>query len=54
MILKQRLIQLKIELQAMKKETDTAANKRRQKLEEQIDKLEKELIEIKAILLNNK
>ena len=32
--LDRRLIQLKIELQAMKKETDTAANKRRQKLEE--------------------
>ena len=33
----------------MKKETDTAANKRRQKLEEQIDKLEKEFANLDEI-----
>ncbi|MEC7636198.1 MAG: AAA family ATPase, partial [Pseudomonadota bacterium] len=52
--LDRRLIQLKIELQAMKKETDTAANKRRQKLEEQIDKLEKEFANLDEIWSSEK
>ena len=38
----------------MKKETDTAANKRRQKLEEQIDKLEKEFANLDEIWSSEK
>jgi len=48
--LERRLIQLKIEREALKKETDEASAKRRTKLEEDIDKLEQEYADLDEIL----
>ena len=48
--LERRLIQLKIEREALKKETDEASRKRRDKLEEDIDKLEQEYADLDEIL----
>jgi ATP-dependent Clp protease ATP-binding subunit ClpB len=48
--LERRLIQLKIEREALKKETDEASAKRRAKLEEDIDKLEREYSDLDEIL----
>jgi ATP-dependent Clp protease ATP-binding subunit ClpB len=48
--LERRLIQLKIEREAMKKETDEASRKRLAKLEEDIDKLEQEYADLDEIL----
>jgi ATP-dependent Clp protease ATP-binding subunit ClpB len=47
--LDRRLIQLKMERQALKKETDEASQKRRQILEEEISKLEKEYADLNEI-----
>jgi ATP-dependent Clp protease ATP-binding subunit ClpB len=58
--LDRRLIQLKIELQAMKKDTDDASKKRREKLDQQIKELEREFADLdevwtaeKALLQNS-
>src|SRR5690606_28563237 len=48
--LEPRLIQLKIEREALKKETDEASRKRREKLEEDIAKLEKEFADLDEVL----
>lgn len=48
--LERRLIQLKIEREALKKETDEASRKRRTKLEEDIKKLELEFADLDEIL----
>jgi ATP-dependent Clp protease ATP-binding subunit ClpB len=48
--LERRLIQLKIEREALKKETDEASLKRRAKLEEEISKLELEYADLDEIL----
>ncbi|MDR0781716.1 MAG: ATP-dependent chaperone ClpB [Pseudomonadales bacterium] len=48
--LERRLIQLKIEREALKKETDEASKKRREKLEEDIAKLEKEYADLDEVL----
>ena len=48
--LERRLIQLKIEREALKKETDDASKKRREKLEEEIGTLEKEYADLDEIL----
>jgi ATP-dependent Clp protease ATP-binding subunit ClpB len=48
--LERRLIQLKIEREALKKETDEASRKRREKLEEDIGKLEQEYADLDEIL----
>jgi ATP-dependent Clp protease ATP-binding subunit ClpB len=48
--LERRLIQLKIEREALKKETDDASKKRLEKLEEDIAKLEKEYADLDEIL----
>jgi ATP-dependent Clp protease ATP-binding subunit ClpB len=48
--LERRLIQLKIEREALKKETDEASRKRREKLEEDIGRLEKEYADLDEIL----
>ncbi len=47
--LDRRLIQLKMERQALKKETDEASQKRRQTLEEEISQLEKEYADLNEI-----
>lgn len=47
--LDRRLIQLKIEREALKKEKDDASKKRRKILEEEIDKLEKQYADLDAI-----
>ncbi len=47
--LDRRLIQLKIEREALKKETDDASKKRREDLEHQIEALEKEYSELEEI-----
>ncbi|HTQ99070.1 MAG TPA: AAA family ATPase, partial [Candidatus Acidoferrum sp.] len=52
--LERRLIQLKIEREALKKETDEASKKRREKLEEEIAKLEKEFADLDEILRSEK
>jgi ATP-dependent Clp protease ATP-binding subunit ClpB len=48
--LERRLIQLKIEREALKKETDEASKKRLEKLQEDIDRLEKEFADLDEIL----
>ncbi len=48
--LDRRLIQLKIEREALKKETDEASRKRLDKLNEDITKLEKELADLEEVL----
>ncbi len=48
--LERRLIQLKIEREALKKETDEASRKRRDKLQEDITRLEKEYADFDEIL----
>jgi ATP-dependent Clp protease ATP-binding subunit ClpB len=48
--LERRLIQLKIEREALKKETDEASSKRRAKLEEDIGRLEREYADLDEIL----
>ena len=52
--LERRLIQLKIEREAMKKETDAAAKKRQKKLEEDISGLEKEYADLEQIWIAEK
>ena len=52
--LERRLIQLKIEREAMKKETDTAAKKRQKKLQEDIGSLEKEYADLEQIWIAEK
>ncbi|MFO1430212.1 MAG: ATP-dependent chaperone ClpB [Candidatus Competibacteraceae bacterium] len=47
--LERRLIQLKIEREAVKKETDEASRKRLENLEQEIGKLEKELADLEEI-----
>ena len=47
--LERRLIQLKIEREALKKESDTASKKRRASLEEEIGKLEREFSDLEEI-----
>jgi ATP-dependent Clp protease ATP-binding subunit ClpB len=47
--LERRLIQLKIEREALKKETDAASKKRLQDLEEEIDRLEREFSDLEEI-----
>ena len=47
--LERRLIQLKIEREALKKESDDASKRRRADLEEQIDKLEAELADLEEV-----
>ena len=47
--LERRLIQLKIEREALKKESDAASKKRRQSLEDEIDKLEREYSDLEEI-----
>ncbi|MDY6982973.1 MAG: ATP-dependent chaperone ClpB, partial [Pseudomonadota bacterium] len=48
--LERRLIQLKIEREALKKETDDASKKRLEKLQEDINRLEKEYADLDEIL----
>jgi ATP-dependent Clp protease ATP-binding subunit ClpB len=48
--LERRLIQLKIEREALKKETDEASRKRLEKLQEDIERLEKEYADLDEIL----
>ncbi|MGV3590129.1 MAG: Clp protease N-terminal domain-containing protein, partial [Gammaproteobacteria bacterium] len=48
--LERRLIQLKIEREALKKETDEASRKRLEKLQEDINRLEKEYADLDEIL----
>ena len=52
--LERRMVQLKIELEALKKETDEASRKRRDKLEEDIRKLEREYSDLDEILRSEK
>ncbi|MFT5503433.1 MAG: ATP-dependent Clp protease ATP-binding subunit ClpB [Gammaproteobacteria bacterium] len=52
--LERRLIQLKIEREALKKESDAASNKRRQSLEEEIGKLEREYSDFDEIWKSEK
>lgn len=47
--LERRLIQLKIEREALKKETDEASKKRLQQLQEEIDKLEKNYSDLEEV-----
>ena len=47
--LERRLIQLKIEREALKKESDAASKKRRQSLEDEISKLEREYSDLEEI-----
>jgi ATP-dependent Clp protease ATP-binding subunit ClpB len=47
--LERRLIQLKIEREALKKESDSASKKRRQSLEDEISKLEREYSDLEEI-----
>ena len=53
-ILDRRLIQLKIEREALKKETDEASRKRLEALEDQIGKLEKEYSDLEEIWKSEK
>jgi ATP-dependent Clp protease ATP-binding subunit ClpB len=52
--LERRLIQLKIEREALKKETDEASRKHREKLQEDIERLEKEYADLDEILRTEK
>ena len=52
--LERRLIQLKIEREAMRKETDTAAKKRQKELQEDIGNLEKEFADLEQIWMAEK
>jgi ATP-dependent Clp protease ATP-binding subunit ClpB len=52
--LDRRLVQLKIEYEALKKETDKAARKRKDKLHEDIGTLEKEYIDLEEIWISEK
>src|SRR5688500_15530335 len=52
--LERRLIQLKIEREALKKETDEASRKHRDKLQEDIERLEKEYADLDEILRTEK
>jgi ATP-dependent Clp protease ATP-binding subunit ClpB len=52
--LERRLIQLKIEREAMKKETDLAAKKRQKKLQEDIGSLEKDYADLEQIWMAEK
>ena len=52
--LERRLIQLKIEREAMRKETDTAVKKRQKKLQEDIGDLEKEYADLEQIWMAEK
>ncbi len=52
--LERRLIQLKIEQEALKKESDAASKKRKQSLEEEIDKLEREYSDLEEIWKSEK
>ncbi len=52
--LERRLIQLKIEQEALKKETDSSSQKRLQKLVEEIDKLDHEFSELNEIWVAEK
>jgi ATP-dependent Clp protease ATP-binding subunit ClpB len=52
--LERRLIQLKIEREAMKKETDLAAKKRQRKLQEDIGSLEKDYADLEQIWMAEK
>jgi ATP-dependent Clp protease ATP-binding subunit ClpB len=52
--LERRLIQLKIEREAMKKETDSAAKKRQKKLQEDIGSLEKDYADLEQIWMAEK
>jgi ATP-dependent Clp protease ATP-binding subunit ClpB len=52
--LERRLIQLKIEREALKKETDESSRKHREKLEEDIQRLEKEYADLDEILRTEK
>ena len=52
--LERRLIQLKIEREAMRKETDTAVKKRQKKLQEDIGNLEKEYADLEQIWIAEK
>jgi ATP-dependent Clp protease ATP-binding subunit ClpB len=52
--LERRLIQLKIEREALKKESDAASKKRRQSLEEEIGKLEREYSDLDEIWKSEK
>ena len=52
--LERRLIQLKIELEAMKKESDEASRKRRKNLEDEIASLEKEYADLEEIWKSEK
>jgi len=52
--LERRLIQFKIELEAMKKESDEASKKRRKSLEDEIDRLEREYADLDEIWKSEK
>jgi len=52
--LERRLIQLKIELEAMKKESDEASKKRRKNLEQEIERLEKDYADLDEIWKSEK
>ena len=52
--LERRLIQLKMEKEALKKETDEASKKRQQKLEDEIKELEREYSDLDEILKSEK
>ena len=52
--LERRLIQLKMEREAVKKETDEASKKRLQKLEDEINELEREFSDLDEILKSEK
>ncbi|MBT1136252.1 type VI secretion system ATPase TssH, partial [Pseudomonas sp. PAH14] len=52
--LDRRLIQLKVESQALKKEEDEAAKKRLEKLTEEIDRLEREYADLEEIWASEK
>jgi ATP-dependent Clp protease ATP-binding subunit ClpB len=52
--LERRLIQLKIEREALKKESDAASNKRREALEDEISKLEREYSDLEEVWKSEK
>lgn len=52
--LERRLIQLKIEREALKKETDDASKKRLEKLEQDIEKMEREFSDLDEVLRSEK
>ena len=52
--LERRLIQLKIELEAMKKESDEASKKRRGNLEQEIERLEREYSDLEEVWKSEK